>query len=947
MLTLLTRGLLLGLALLVLAGSVWWDNAVSRGVAPAGAAPPAWAAVPQGGVNVYNLHAEVTHDERGQIIPGNNVARTFAMIGASGFHWVRMQFPWEDLEIDRKGNFTDTRHRGASTWIKYDYIVAEARRNGLELIVRLDRPPAWARAGWIATPEVQAQLALGHDVTGPPDRLTDFGDYVAAVAGRYPELRFFQIWNEPNLQNEWNYHRQDPAELVGLLRIARDRLRAANPAAVLIAPSLAPTDGLDGLGMSDLEYLQGIYDAGGRDTFDILGAQLYGLGQPPDEHRYVHPGARPLRPIETRADMGRVVLLREIMERNGDSAKAVWVSELGWNSAPPSLGQTWGAPVSEADKGAYLVAAMRRAKREWPWMGAMCVWMFRFGPTAGDPADPTPYFQLVNFDFAPLPALGALGAYLAAPAPALTPPPAWAALLPLLVAVSAALTVAATAWLSIAAAAAVSAGLAAVVSAGQRGARRLPRLPRLSDRWALALMTVALAWLYRASAQLPLTAVGLAVFALLALLRPELALLFVPMTVPLAIAPKGIWDERFGIRPTGIFLPLHEIVLVVATVGCLWLALRRHSWRGLAWPTLRAAWPEWLSLVGWLLAGTLGVVAAAPAGRGDALRSWRWLIVEPLVFYGLARWLAHDRRWRTQLVWAWLGAGVAVAAVGLLQVGGLDLRPIIADRPCFSDAVVVTEGVRRATSIYCHPNNLGLALGRVWPVLAALGLGVATTWRRWRWPLLALAALAGAGLVASFSKGALLGAGAALLVLAWRLRQRWLGALLALGVAALLVVGLGAGIERLNPLGGSSGARLELWHSATLMLRDHPVLGVGLDQFLRLRTAPGSRYISAAAAASSERNAAHPHNLILDILLQTGWLGLAALTAAVVGALGAARRARGPLAAGLVAALAAALVHGLVDNVYFVSDLALSFWLILLLLHSEAAAPHHSTEEAV
>ncbi|MBA3943234.1 MAG: polymerase, partial [Herpetosiphonaceae bacterium] len=177
-------GLLL-LALLALAGTIWWDNAVNRGIEADGPAP-ALAQVARGGVNVYNLQYEVTHDAQGRLMPDNKVAQTMRMIREGGFHWVRTQFPWEDIEICGKGNFQDCHHANQSTWLKYDYIVQQATANGLALIVRLDRPPDWARRGWITTPEVQAQLKLHQPVTGPPDRLADFGDYVAAVAQHYP-----------------------------------------------------------------------------------------------------------------------------------------------------------------------------------------------------------------------------------------------------------------------------------------------------------------------------------------------------------------------------------------------------------------------------------------------------------------------------------------------------------------------------------------------------------------------------------------------------------------------------------------------------------------------------------------------------------------------------------------------------------------------------------------
>ncbi len=939
-------GLLL-LALLALAGSIWWDNAVNRGVGADGPAP-ALAQVPRGGVNVYNLQYEVTHDVQGRLIPNNKVAQTMRMIRDAGFHWVRMQFPWEDIEICGKGSFQDCHHANQSTWLKYDYIVQQATANGLELIVRLDRPPDWARRGWIATPEVQAQLKLHQPVTGPPDRLADFGDYVAAVAQHYPQLQYFQIWNEPNLQAEWNYQRQEPAELVKLLRIARIRIRAVRPQAVVLFPSLAPTDGLDGTGINDLEYLEGVYAASGRDTFDVLGAQLYGLGQSPAKHRYVRIGKTVLRPIDTRADVSRVVLLHEIMERNGDGAKAVWVTELGWNSAPPGLPQPWGSSVSEEQKGQYLIGALERARQEWPWMGTMCVWMFRFGGEPPNPADPTPYFQLVTFDFRPLPAYSMLRDYLLRPPTLLPAPNPLRHLLPALTGLLALGVV----GLSGSVLPALLGGLGGVLGAVVQRSRRIPlsrlRGVQLRDRWILLGMALALLWFYRASAQLPLTALGALVFVPLAVWRPDLALLLVPVVVPLYLRPKGIWDERFGIRPTGVFVPLHEVVLLSVSAGFL----VHYPWRALgaklrAFP--HAVSREWWPLLLFLVAGTLGVLVVPRAGRGDALRAWRWWIVEPVLFYGLIWWYGRVGLWRGRILAAWLGTGVVVALIGLLQVAGVNLVPLLTSQPCFSDAVVATEAVRRATSVYCHPNNMGLALGRVWPVLLALGLtmsgsledGIQPLVRRYQRPL--LIALAGGvllGLVVSFSKGAYIGAAGALLVLGYLLRRRWLLVLMAVAVVLVITFGLVKGVERLNPLGGSSEARVELWQSAVMMLRDHPVLGVGLDQFLRLRDpAQGSHYIAPEAAATNERFASHPHNVVLDTLLQTGWLGLLALGWLIIRAVQRGLQ-RLPhvqgwecgLLAGLIAALVAALLHGLVDNFYFVSDLAFNFWLIIALL---------------
>ncbi len=970
------RLLLLGCAALLFAASIWWDNAANRGVTPPPAAPIPFTDVPRGGINTYLLHAEVIFKPDGSVDPNNKVKRTFEIIAEAGIHWVRVQFPWEDIEICGKGNFRDCRHNNADAWAKYDYIVQQAQRNGLELIVRLDSPPDWARERFRSTPEVQAAAAEGKRVTGPPDNLADFGDFAAIVAQRYQgQLRFFQIWNEPNLPGEWNYHRQDPAELVKMLRVVHARIKAVNPDAVILFPALSPTDGR-GDGTNDLAYLQGVYDAGGRDLFDIMSAQLYGLGQPPTEHRYIKPGKSLLQPIDTKTDVGRVVLLREIMVRNGDERKAIWVSELGWNSAPKTLGPaalTWGEPVSEELKGAYLVQAMERAEREWPWMGPMCIWMLRWGGEPPNPNDPTPFFQLVDFDFKPLPAYTTIKNYLATPAHAQQDPAQRNPLAPAATIVSVGLVIAASGWLL--------PPLAALLALMERRSRErhrtvytrlssaLGRLPIPSDRVMLIVQGAALLLFYFGSPQLPITALGGLIFLLLALLRPSLALLFVSASVPLYLAPKGVWDMRFGLsRPEGYFIPVHEFVLLCVVAGTALVLLREQAWHTRLRNALTSESPLWpIGL--FALVGTIGVVVAV--ARGAALREWRWLIVEPLLWYGLVRYWARDAQMRWRLVWAWLITGGVVSAIGLLQLVGIDLAALLPQGQCFSQRVVLAEGgLRRISSVYCHPNNVALALDRVWPVWAALTLLSIT--RRGRslhlrdrraWLLGGCTLLCLAALGATFSKGAFLGGFVALVLLGFVLRQRnhalsllLLGAAV-LGTVGVLLLGFVLGVERLNPLGGSSGARMELWTSALQMVRDHPFTGVGLDQFYHYRTAAefGDRYIDPAARTTNEQYASHPHNLILDLLARLGPFGLIAMAWLVIHFSRQSWRLTtlpgrdGALVLGLIAGMGAALAHGLVDNFYFVPDLAFSFWLMLALIDTLAtigASPLRPLTEA-
>jgi putative inorganic carbon (hco3(-)) transporter len=162
--------------------------------------------------------------------------------------------------------------------------------------------------------------------------------------------------------------------------------------------------------------------------------------------------------------------------------------------------------------------------------------------------------------------------------------------------------------------------------------------------------------------------------------------------------------------------------------------------------------------------------------------------------------------------------------------------------------------------------------------------------------------------------------------------------LLALAGGAVALAVLGAGLthaRRLTSLfafgpGSTSGRRLELWQASWDMGKDHPLQGVGMDNFLyaypRYRL-PG---------AGSEPFLSHPHNLVLDFWLSLGVLGLAWLAWAILTVVTVARRClatadqpRRALALGLTASLIVGGLHGLVDNSYFLPDLAVLFWLAL------------------
>jgi len=252
-------------------------------------------------------------------------------------------------------------------------------------VARLDRPPNWARA------DNTYQQA-------PPDDHHDYGDFVFAFVSHYKgRIHYIQIWNEPNIFPEWGNQPVDPAAYTALLRIAYERAKQADPNIRVLSAPLAftlgephPTPG-KWRSMNDLDYLEAMYEAGAGAYFDIYSANAFGLQYPPE----APPDPRVL-------NFQRVLLQREIMERNGDAGKAVWFNEYGWNASPPDMSPEkliWGR-VTEQQQADYTLRGIRLAREEWPWAGVFMIWYFR---QVGNipPDDPEYYFRMVDPDFTP------------------------------------------------------------------------------------------------------------------------------------------------------------------------------------------------------------------------------------------------------------------------------------------------------------------------------------------------------------------------------------------------------------------------------------------------------------------------------------------------------------------------------------------------------------------
>ncbi len=303
--------------------------------------------LPLAGVNVDLLHYS-PEDLNGQL----------DRIQAAGFTWVRQSFLWEQIEPER----------GQFDWSAYDALVeAVAQHEGLQLVAVLDGTPRWARH----------TLAPDHPFA-PPASPADYATFAGQVAARYgSSITYYQIWDEPNIKTHWGNLDPRPALYVAMLQGAYTAIHTVDSDASVLLAALAPTVETGPVNLSDLLFLQAIYDLGGKPYFDAAAGKPYGFNDGPNDRR-VDPDV---------TNFSRLILLREEMVKRGDGEKALWGSNFGWNhlpdgwAGPPSI---WGQ-VSAEQQEQYTRAAYQRATLEWPWIGGLILQNWLPDAPADDP----------------------------------------------------------------------------------------------------------------------------------------------------------------------------------------------------------------------------------------------------------------------------------------------------------------------------------------------------------------------------------------------------------------------------------------------------------------------------------------------------------------------------------------------------------------------------------
>jgi O-antigen ligase len=382
------------------------------------------------------------------------------------------------------------------------------------------------------------------------------------------------------------------------------------------------------------------------------------------------------------------------------------------------------------------------------------------------------------------------------------------------------------------------------------------------------------------------------------------------LAVTVASMPLYVVRFRIGPVPTTLLEVLILLTVVLYVAGHI---------QARDWHPVRTSLEVPIALL--LVAGIVGI-AISPNHLG-ALGFYRAYFIEPILLFYVAIDLLRTRQ---QFRIVLLGFVTGATIFALLNLGAWAVALIRHD-------VIQTGNAPEA--LYMSPNAVAIFLEP--PLCVAAGFALYADEARDRYFAITCASLLVTALVFTLSRADLLTltALAVVVVLTMARRRLRLALLGGAAIGAFAVAQIPYVQQRLahqldpHYANNTFEGRLQIWSDTLRMLRDHPLLGAGLRNYMHMM----SSYVGPDRLPEL-----YPHNLFLAMWSELGLLGLT--TFAVILGMLLWRGWRGfystagfahPILWGTSAGFIAITVHGLFDTPYFNNDRSAEFWVLAAL----------------
>ena len=357
----------------------------------------------------------------------------------------------------------------------------------------------------------------------------------------------------------------------------------------------------------------------------------------------------------------------------------------------------------------------------------------------------------------------------------------------------------------------------------------------------------------------------------------------------------------YGVRFLIFGQPTNLLEVLVLAVIAAWIFVRviPEGTGSRVKPGMTAIWIL-------LLAATISLFVAPDFA--NAFTSYRQYYLEPILFFWMLTREFSGFEDAKKLMLAMCVPAIPIALFAIAQY--LNLYPIPAGQYRID---------HRSTSLYSYANAVGLYLGPIIAACIATVLNMKNRFDRDAKIMLATAGLSILAILFSRTEGSWLGLAAAGLIAGFSMKQfrrMTLGILFAGILVLALVPPIGQKLIYQLSLQDFSGAvRRTIWQETSGMLADHWLFGAGL-----------AGYQTVMAPYHFQKDIEifwFPHNVLLNIWVELGLLGLIAFAFIFRAVQRAAKNLASPTHWIATAPLLVMLVHGLFDVPFFKPDLAL------------------------
>ena len=195
---------------------------------------------------------------------GSNIADDFRMRRLIGYHFMRLHaLSWDEIE----------KSPGVYDWSIADKMFETAARNSIPQsridVVLLDTPRFYTNR-----PDNTAEMSYSARYQFyPPNDWGAWERFVTAAVKRYPQVRSWEIWNEPHLPGHSIFWKGTPEDYRKMLEIGYRAVKKASPGKPVA---------FGGVGMRYQAFYRRILELGGGGFFDIL--PLHGTWADPEPY---------------------------------------------------------------------------------------------------------------------------------------------------------------------------------------------------------------------------------------------------------------------------------------------------------------------------------------------------------------------------------------------------------------------------------------------------------------------------------------------------------------------------------------------------------------------------------------------------------------------------------------------------------------------------------------